>query len=121
MLRVAEVDQGIQVVHGLEHDVAAFAPVAAIGAAELDVFLAPERDHTIAAVAGAEVDLGLVEELHRWLQEGAGSGPAMRGVERASPATIQKRGRLAPTPRDTQTGPAPYSAATGSGATETCT
>ena len=64
MLGVAEVDQGVEVVGRLEHDVAAAAAVAAVGAAELDEALAAERDHAVAAVAGAAVDLGLVEEFH---------------------------------------------------------
>ena len=64
MLGVAEVDQGVEVVFGDEDDVAALAAVAAVRAAELDEFLPPERDHAVAAVAGAEVDLGLVEKLH---------------------------------------------------------
>ncbi len=51
--RVAEVDQGVEVGHRLEHDVAALAAVAAVRAAELDEFLAPERDHAVAAVTGA--------------------------------------------------------------------
>ena len=42
MLRVAEVDQGIEAGDRLENDVAALAAVAAVGTAELDVFLAPE-------------------------------------------------------------------------------
>src|SRR3978361_739723 len=39
--------------------------VAAVRAAERDVFLAAERHHAVAAVAGTQVDLGLVEKLHR--------------------------------------------------------
>ncbi len=64
MLGVAEVDQGIEVVFGDEDDVAALAAVAAVGSTEFDEFLPPEGDHAVAAVAGAEVDLGLVEKLH---------------------------------------------------------
>ena len=64
MLRVAEVDQRVQVLPGLEHDVAAAPAVAAVRPAELDVFLPPEADHAVAAVTGAEVDLALVEEFH---------------------------------------------------------
>ena len=64
MLRVAEVDKGVQVFHGLEHDVAAAAAVAAVRATEFDEFLAAERDDAVAAVAGFYVDLGLVEEFH---------------------------------------------------------
>ena len=64
MLGVAEVDQRIEARHRLEHDVAALAAVAAVGPAELDELLAPEADRAGAARAGADVDLGLVEEMH---------------------------------------------------------
>ena len=64
VLRVAVVDQGVEAVHRLDDDVAAAAAVAAVRAAELDELLAPERDAAVAAVAGADVDLGFVEELH---------------------------------------------------------
>ena len=83
MLRVAEVDERVEVGHRLEHDVAAASAVAAVGAAELDELLAPERDHAIAAVAGAEIDLGLIEEFHLWRPSWAGVGvgafPAVGG------------------------------------------
>jgi len=69
VLGVAKVDQGIEVVFGDEDDVAALAAVAAIRAAELDEFLTPECDHAVAAVAGAEVDLGLVKEFHDSIQK----------------------------------------------------
>ena len=45
-------------------DVAAAAAIAAGGPAELDELLAPERNAAVAAVAGADIDLGLVEEFH---------------------------------------------------------
>src|SRR6185437_3680303 len=64
VLRVAEVDQGVQVLRGLEDDVAALAAVAAVRSAELDELLPPERDHAIAAIPGAQIDLGLVKEFH---------------------------------------------------------
>ena len=64
MLGVAEVDQGIEAGHRLEHDVAALAAVAAVGPAELDELLAPEADRAGAAGARPHVDLGLVEEMH---------------------------------------------------------
>src|SRR5262249_17003359 len=47
------------------HDyVAALAAVAAVRAAELDEFLAPERHAAVPAVAGADIHLGFVEEFH---------------------------------------------------------
>ncbi len=47
-----------------EHDVAALAAVAAVGPAELDELLAPKADGAGSAGAGADEDLGLVEEMH---------------------------------------------------------
>ena len=64
MLGVAEVDQGVQALDRLEDDVAALAAVAAVGAAIFDIFLAPEADRARPAGAGADEDLGLVEEMH---------------------------------------------------------
>src|SRR5690606_14626769 len=64
MLLVAEVDQGVQPIGRLDPDVAALAAVAAVGAAVGNEFFATERDGARAAVAGANIDLGLIEELH---------------------------------------------------------
>ena len=64
VLLVAVVDQRIEPVDALGHHIAATPPVAAVRAAELDEFLAPERDAAGAAVAGADENLGLVEKLH---------------------------------------------------------
>ena len=64
VLLVAVVDQRVEAVDGLDHHVAALAAVAAVGAAELDELLAPERHAAVAARAGRDIDLGLVEEFH---------------------------------------------------------
>src|SRR5262249_44697838 len=64
MLAVAVVDERIEAGHGLRHHVAAAAAVAAPRAAELDEFLAPERDAAVAAVARLNVDLCLVDKFH---------------------------------------------------------
>ena len=64
MLLVAVIDQRVQALDALGPDVAAAPAVAAVGPAELDEFLAPERDGARAAVAGPNIDLGLIEELH---------------------------------------------------------
>ncbi len=64
VLLIAVVDQGVEAVDRLQHHVAALAAVAAAGAAELDEFLAPERDGAVAARAGLHIDLGFVEEFH---------------------------------------------------------
>ncbi len=64
VLQIAVIDQGIQPVHRARDHVAAMAAVAAIGAAELDEFFAPERHAAVTAGAGLNVDLGFVEEFH---------------------------------------------------------
>ena len=48
----------------VEDHVAAAAAIAAVGAAIFDVLFTAEGDDAVAAVAGAHVDLGLVEEFH---------------------------------------------------------
>ena len=65
MLLVAIVDQRVEAVDGLDPDIAALAAVAAIGAADFDEFFAPERHRPRTAVAGADIDLCLVEKFHR--------------------------------------------------------
>ncbi len=64
MLLVAVIDQGVEAVDRFRNDIAALAAVAAVGAAVFDEFLAPERNAAIAAVAGADIDLGFIEEFH---------------------------------------------------------
>ena len=56
MLLVAVVDERVEAVDAFDQDVAAAPAVAAVGAAELDEFLAPEGDRAGAAVAGADED-----------------------------------------------------------------
>ena len=83
MLLVAVVDQRVQALDALGPDVAAAAAVAAVRPAELDEFFAPERDAAGAAVAGADVDLGLVEEFHEPHSSIRGDGPReQRGATR---------------------------------------
>src|SRR6516225_5274045 len=64
VLLIAIVDQRIEAVHAFRHHIAAAPTIPAIGPAELDKFFAPERHATGPAIAGADVDLGLVEEFH---------------------------------------------------------
>jgi hypothetical protein len=54
--------QGVQARIDDQVHVAAFAAVAAGGAAEGDVFLAPEGDYAVAAVAAPHVNLDLVQK-----------------------------------------------------------
>src|SRR5690348_642167 len=75
MLLVAIIDQRIKAIHCLGDDLAALAAVAAVWTAEFDELLAPERDASVAAIAGANVNLGLVEKFH-WLTGKAQSPPA---------------------------------------------
>ena len=65
MLLVAIVDQRVEPIDAFGDDIAAASAVAAVGTAEFDEFLAPERHAAGAAVAGAHVNLGLIEEFHR--------------------------------------------------------
>ncbi len=64
VLGVAKVYQRVEAGHGAEDDVAALAPVAAVGPAVLDILLAAEPDRPGSAAAGLHVDLGLVKEMH---------------------------------------------------------
>src|SRR5262249_50300331 len=65
VLLVAVIDQRVETVHRLDDHVAALAAVAAVGPAELDELLAPERQRARPAIAGADIDLGFVEKFHR--------------------------------------------------------
>src|SRR4051794_3086175 len=65
VLLVAVVDERVQPVDRLDDHVAAASAVATIRPAKLDELLPPERDAPVSAVAGANIDLGFVEELHR--------------------------------------------------------
>ena len=78
MLLVAVVDQRVQPIDGFHDHVAAFAAIAAAGAAEFDELLAPERHAAVAAGAGLDIDLGFVEEFH-------GRDIAYRGARRTIP------------------------------------
>ena len=64
VLLVAVVDQRVEPVDAFEDDVAAAPAIAAGRAAELDELFAPERHAAVAAVAGADIDLGFVKEFH---------------------------------------------------------
>src|SRR5438477_8642960 len=65
MLLIMVVDQRVQIVRRLEHDVAALAAIATIRPAKLDELLAAKAHGAAAAVTALQVDLGLVEEFHR--------------------------------------------------------
>src|SRR6266853_5496888 len=64
VLLIAIVDQRVQSVDRFDDDVAAAAAIAAARSAELDILLAAERHAAVAAVAGADIDLGFIEEFH---------------------------------------------------------
>ena len=65
MLAIAKVDQRVQPGHRLEDDVAALAAIAAIRAAIFDIHFAAKAYRPRAAGAGAEVNFGLIEKMHR--------------------------------------------------------
>src|SRR6185437_2531018 len=64
VLLVAIVDQRVEVFDRFGPDIAALAAIAAVRSAIFDELLAPERDAAVTAVAGLDIDLGLVEESH---------------------------------------------------------
>jgi hypothetical protein len=62
--RKAVIDQGIEIGVSDGKHVAATATVAAIGPAELFVFLMPKRDAASATVSGGDINVGFVNEFH---------------------------------------------------------
>ncbi len=64
MLPIAVVDQGVEIVRRGKDDVAALAAVTAVGAAELDEFLAAKARGPAPAVTTLQIDFALVEKLH---------------------------------------------------------
>jgi hypothetical protein len=64
MLLVAIIDERVEAVDRLRDHVAALSAIAAVRPAEFNELLSPKRDAAIAAVAGANVNLGLVEKFH---------------------------------------------------------
>src|SRR6516164_7014616 len=72
VLPVAVVDQSVQIAHNGKDDLAAFAAVTTIGAAELDELLATKARGPAPAITALQIDLALVEELH-----GASTAPRM--------------------------------------------
>src|SRR3984893_15274041 len=64
VLLIAVVDQRVQSVAHFEDALAAAAAIAAAGDAELDILLAAKRHAAVAAVAGADIDLGFIKKFH---------------------------------------------------------
>src|SRR5262249_37637948 len=85
MLPVAVVDQRVEVVLRGKDNVAASAAVAAVGAAELDEFLAREARRTGSAVTALQVDLALVEKFHRLIVH-----ETKKGSGRAAPLCLSE-------------------------------
>src|SRR5206468_722783 len=84
MLLIAVIDQRVEAFDRERHHVAALAAIAAVGSAELDELFAPERHAAVPAVAGADIDLGFVEELH----DGRNMRPRTRKRERGARAPL---------------------------------
>jgi hypothetical protein len=59
-----ERDQAIDIFLGQDDDAAAVAAVAPVGTTPLNVFLTPEAEAAIAALAGVYIDTDLVYKLH---------------------------------------------------------
>src|SRR3546814_11271220 len=81
---MAEVDEGVQAVCRLEHDVAAAPAVAAVRAAELDELLAAARHAALAAFAALQEHLGFGADLPP-----ASSAAMRRAPRHDSPVTRQ--------------------------------
>src|ERR1700743_1335726 len=75
VLLIAIVDQRVQPVDDFDDDIAATPTIAAGGTTELDELLAAERHAAVATVAGADIDLGFIEEFHAPIGK---AGPPMR-------------------------------------------
>src|SRR5688572_1781551 len=108
VLLVAVVDERVEIVDALGPDVAALAAVAAVGPAELDELLAPERQRAVAAGTRGNVDLRRIEKFHRVLLRQAPSSGRRRAyftvftsLRRAShhcaPAPMRRKPSLAMT------------------------
>ena len=65
MLLVAIIDQRVQAVDADRDHIAAPPAITAVGAAELDIGLAAETGRAAAAITALDMNLGLIEELHR--------------------------------------------------------
>src|SRR5437867_658912 len=65
VLLVLEVEQGGQALCGFQDDVAAIAPVAAVGPAMWDVLLSAEAPAPVPAVPRLHVNLALINKIHR--------------------------------------------------------
>ncbi len=75
VLLIAIVDQRIQSIDRFDDDVAAATAIAAARSAELDILLAAKRHAAVAAVAGADIDLGFIEKFHGVsVSQGCGCG-----------------------------------------------
>ncbi len=84
--RVAEIDQGVEVAVRDGPDAAAAAAVAAVRPAPGNEFLPAEGHGAVAAVAGNDLDLRLVEEFHRCSQPREPKEKALSVKDRASRA-----------------------------------
>ena len=61
---MAEIDEGVEVLVGLQPHAAAVATIATVRAAQRNEFFAPETDAAVAAVSGGDIDFGFVDEFH---------------------------------------------------------
>src|SRR3546814_2268587 len=64
MLLVTVIDQRVEAVDAFDPDIAALAPVAAIGSAIFDELLAAKADRPGSALAAFDIDFRLVEKFH---------------------------------------------------------
>ena len=67
MLLIAIVDQRVQAFDRLDIDMPAAAAIAAIRSTKFDIGFTPEGSAPVSAMAGFDINLGLIEEFHRAL------------------------------------------------------
>jgi hypothetical protein len=65
MLVVTKIEEGGELVVGLQKHIPAFSPVAAVGASAGNVLFTAKADAAVSSIAGLDEDFGFIDELDR--------------------------------------------------------
>jgi hypothetical protein len=65
MLAVTKIEEGRELVVGLQKHIPAFSPVAAVGASAGNVLFTAKTDAAVSSIAGLDEDFGFIDELDR--------------------------------------------------------
>ena len=65
MLAVTKIEEGGELVVGLQKHIPAFSPVAAVGASAGNVLFTAKADAAVSSIAGLDEDFGFIDELDR--------------------------------------------------------